>query len=257
MKTNQMPILFVGHGSPMNAIEENEFSQTWRQISTSLPRPKAILVISAHWQTRGSFVTGILEHRTIHDFMGFPQELFDVEYPAQGSEWLIDQVKNAVTCTEIHLDHRWGLDHGAWSVLRVMYPKADIPVIQLSLDQTCTLDFHYSLGEDLTSLRNQGVLILGSGNIVHNLRMVDENAEPYDWAVEYDHNIRDWILSRDHDAIINYDKHEQSATLSVNSGEHYIPLLYILGASEKNDPIQFYCEQIWGGSVSMRCVQFG
>ncbi|KAF0109855.1 MAG: extradiol ring-cleavage dioxygenase class III protein subunit B [Chloroflexi bacterium] len=259
MKTNRMPVLFIGHGSPMNAIEDNEFNRTWRMIGASLPRPKAILSISAHWETRGTFVTGDSKPRTIHDFMGFPQELLDLEYPASGSDWLVELVKQTVTNSDVCVDRRWGwgLDHGTWSVLHPMYPQADIPVVQFSLDQTRKLNFHYALGQELRPLREEGVLILGSGNMVHNLRTAAPDDSAFDWALEYDSKLKDWILKKDHESIIHYDKQGQAAALSVNSAEHYIPLIYVLGASEKDEPIQFFCERVTAGSISMRCVQIG
>ncbi|MCX6055546.1 MAG: 4,5-DOPA dioxygenase extradiol [Chloroflexi bacterium] len=257
MISNRMPVAFIGHGSPMNAIENNEFRQSWQRISASLPRPKAILCISAHWETSGSFVTGALEPRTIHDFIGFPKELFELEYSAPGSEWLVELVKRTVSSLEVMIDPLWGLDHGTWSILHPMFPLADVPVVQLSLDQTRDLKFHYDLGKELAPLRDQGVLILGSGNIVHNLRTVVFEDRAYDWAIDFDSKVKGWILDRDHESIVHYEKSGPSAALSINSAEHYLPLLYVLGACDPLDNIQFFCEKVTAGSISMRCVQFG
>jgi 4,5-DOPA dioxygenase extradiol len=255
MKTQRMPVLFIGHGSPMNAIEVNEFSQTWRKIGVTLPRPKAILCVSAHWQTHDTSVTGAAHPQTIHDFMGFPQELFDVEYPAEGSEGLVGQVKRLLP--DVKIDQKWGLDHGTWSVLHPMYPLADIPVVQLSLGRIHDPAAHYALGQALRPLRDEGILILGSGNIVHNLREAIFNNIAFDWATKYDRLVKEWILKGDHEAVIHYEKHGKSAELSVNSAEHYLPLLYVLGASEADEVTQFSCESVTMGSLSMRCVQIG
>lgn len=253
-----MPVLFIGHGSPMNAIEDNEYNRTWRKIGQAIPRPKAILCISAHWETRGSLVTAMPKPKTIHDFYGFPRELNEMQYPAPGSDWLVDQTIQALKITEVQKDLAWGLDHGTWSVLAAMYPQADIPVVQLSLDRNHDATWQYKIGQGLNALRNEGVLILGSGNLVHNLRMaIFDDTIAYDWAVEYDGQVRDWILAGDHDSIIHYEKHGKSAALSVNSAEHYLPLLYVLGASKPGELITFYNDKVMMGSMSMGCVQFG
>jgi 4,5-DOPA dioxygenase extradiol len=252
-----MPALFVGHGSPMNAIEENEFSQAWQEAARKISKPKAILCISAHWESANTQVTAMEAPRTIHDFYGFPRPLFEKQYPAPGSPELANQVVRLVKGTTVLPDQSWGLDHGTWSVLCQMYPQADVPVVQLSLDRTHGAEYHYELGRQLLQLRQEGVLLLGSGNIVHNLRMMVWEDTAFDWAVEYDANVARWILEHDHEAIIHYEKHGRSAMLSVNSAEHYLPLLYILGAGEKDEPVSFFADKLWGGSLSMRCVRIG
>jgi 4,5-DOPA dioxygenase extradiol len=257
MSQTRMPVLFVGHGNPMNAIEDNEFSLAWSEAAKSLPRPKAILCISAHWETSGTKVTAMDKPKTIHDFYGFPRELFEVEYPAAGSPDLAQTVRKAIKMTEVQPDLSWGLDHGTWSVLKRMFPLADMPVVQLSLDRTKPFEHHYQLGRQLKELRDEEVLILGSGNLVHNLRMVVFDDVAFDWAVEYDRKVSQWIMDDDHDPIIHYDKQGQSALLSVNSGEHYLPLLYTLGLKEAGEPVSFFADKVWGGSLSMRSVRIG
>ncbi len=257
MDKTRLPALFVGHGNPMNAIEDNEFSQAWSAAAKALPRPRAILCISAHWETRGAQVTAMEKPRTIHDFMGFPRSLFEVQYPAPGSPELVQQVRKVVKLTDVQPDRTWGLDHGAWSVLCRMYPQADVPVVQLSLDRTHDAPFHYELGQQLKALREDGVLIVGSGNLVHNLRMMVWEDTAFDWAIEFDARVRQWILDNDHDPIIHYEKQGRAAALAVNSAEHYLPLLYILGLKEENEPVSFFAEKVWGGSLSMRCVRIG
>ncbi len=257
MEPTRMPVLFVGHGSPMNAIEDNEFSQAWKKAAATLPLPKAILCISAHWETQGSQVTAMEKPRTIHDFYGFPRPLFEKEYPAPGAPDLAQLVSKTIKISEVKLDQTWGLDHGTWSVLCRMYPKADIPVAQLSLDRSQETAHHYLLGKQLRDLRKEGVLILGSGNIVHNLRMMVWEDTAFDWAVEYDARVKQWILENNHDPIIHYEKQGRAAALSVNSAEHYLPLLYVLGLKEENEPVSFFAEKVWGGSLSMRCVKIG
>lgn len=252
-----MPVLFLGHGSPMNAIEDNEFSLAWQEAAREIPRPKAILCISAHWETRGSLVTAMEAPRTIHDFYGFPRPLFEKQYPAPGSPDLADRIIKLVSHSTVLPDQSWGLDHGTWSVLCRMYPQADIPIVQLSLDRSHENAHHYQLGRELRQLRQEGVLIIGSGNIVHNLRMMVWEDTAFDWAVEYDEKVKQWILEGDHEAIIHYEKHGKAAVLAVNSAEHYLPLLYILGLQEENEPVSFFADKIWGGSLSMRSLGFG
>jgi 4,5-DOPA dioxygenase extradiol len=252
-----MPVLFVGHGSPMNAIEDNPFSQAWQAAGRALPRPKAILCISAHWETRGTQVTTMQQPRTIHDFMGFPRALFEVQYPAPGAPDLAEQIRQVVKTADVQPDLTWGLDHGTWSVLSRMYPKADVPVVQLSLDRTRPPADHYALGQQLRELRQEGVLIVGSGNIVHNLRLLVFEDTAYDWALDFDARVKQWILDGDHEPIIQYQKHGQAAELSVNSAEHYLPLLYILGLQEEGEAVKFFADQVIYGSLSMRCVQVG
>lgn len=250
-----MPALFVGHGSPMNAIEDNAFSQSWQAVGRSLPRPRAILCISAHWETNGTQATAMERPRTIHDFYGFPETLATMTYPAPGSPELARQVQDTLQTTPVTLDSRWGLDHGAWSVLCRMFPQADFPVVQLSLDHGQPPAFHYALGRELRSLRKKGVLIIGSGNIVHNLRQVVWADTAFDWAVDFDALIRDAILAGDHDAIIQYEKFGPAARLSVPTLEHYLPLLYVLALQEKRDEIEFFADRITLGSMSMRSLK--
>ena len=257
--TPAMPVLFLGHGSPMNAIELNEFSRGWQQIGRSLPIPNAILCVSAHWETRGTFVTAMEKPRTIHDFGGFPQALFDVQYPAPGSPELAIETSNIITQAEVGLDERWGLDHGAWSVIRHLYPNADIPVIQLSLDYGKSPREHYELAAGLAALRKKGVLIIGSGNIVHNLRIIDWKKPDtgYDWAVETDAKMRQWIAEGNHQALIDYKKAGKAFEQSVPTPEHYLPLLYTLGLQGKNEEISFFNTKTIMGSISMTSVKIG
>lgn len=258
MTAQPMPALFIGHGNPMNAIEETVYSAAWQDAAAAIPRPKAILCISAHWETDGTFVTAMPQPRTIHDFYGFPDELFQVQYPAPGSPELAEQVRGMVKATTVGLDQNWGLDHGAWSVLRRMYPEADIPVVQLSLDRTKQPRFHYDLGRELAALRSEGVLILGSGNIVHNLRMMQWRAlEPYPWATEFDRTAAELITSGNHDRLVDYPALGEAARLSIPSNEHYLPLLYILGLQQPGEPVSFFAEGISLGSISMRSVKIG
>jgi 4,5-DOPA dioxygenase extradiol len=254
---NLMPSLFLGHGSPMNAIEDNEFSRAWQEAARQIPKPAAILCISAHWETPGSMVTAMQQPRTIHDFYGFPKPLADKQYPAPGSPELAQRVIQLLGDSTIKLDYDWGLDHGTWSVLCRMYPSADIPVVQLSLDHTLDTRDHYALGQQLRQLREQGILIVGSGNIVHNLRLMVWQEAAFDWAIEFDEKVRQWIIDEDHAAIIQYEKYGKPAVLSVNSAEHYLPLLYILGLRQPGEPATFFAEKLWGGSISMRCVRIG
>jgi 4,5-DOPA dioxygenase extradiol len=253
----KMPVLFIGHGSPMNAIEENEFSLAWMQAAREIPQPEAILCISAHWETSGSQVTAMEMPRTIHDFYGFPRELFEKHYPAPGSPELAHRVIQLVGESAVKADTSWGLDHGTWSVLCQMYPQADIPVVQLSLDRSHENVHHYQLGQALKQLRREGVLVVGSGNIVHNLRLMVWQDTAFDWAVEYDEKVKKWLLQGDNESIIHYERHGKPALLSVNSAEHYIPLLYILGLKEDKEQVSFFADKLWGGSLSMRCVRFG
>jgi 4,5-DOPA dioxygenase extradiol len=250
-----MPVLFVGHGSPMNAIEDNEFSRGWGEVGGKLPHPKAILCVSAHWQTRGTMVTAMDKPQTIHDFGGFPQELFDKQYPAPGTPEFAKETKAAIKKTEVGLDTTWGLDHGTWSVLSKMFPKAEVPTFQLSLDYMQAAQYHYDLAQELKELRKKGVLIIGSGNIVHNLRMVQfEKEDGYDWAVEFDTKIKDNIENRDHKSIINYQEYGNAAKLAVPTNEHYLPMLYAIALQEKNENVTFFNAKNLAGSVSMRSM---
>ena len=258
--TQQMPVLFLGHGSPMNAIEDNEFSRKWEEIGKTLPKPEAVLCISAHWETRGTFVTAMLKPATIHDFGGFPQTLFDVQYPAPGSPVLAAGTKNIITKTEVGLDEKWGLDHGCWSVVRHLYPKADIPVIQMSLDYYQTPQYHYDIAKELATLRKKGVLIIGSGNMVHNLGMVvwaKLNSEEYgyDWAIEANEKMKKNILSDDHNQLINYKSQGKAYNMAIPTPEHYLPLLYALALKEKNEKLILFNDKIVAGSLSMTSLR--
>jgi len=257
MDDSIMPALFIGHGSPMNAIEDNEFSRLWQEAALHIPPPKAILCISAHWETHGTQVTAMQAPRTIHDFYGFPPALFEKQYPAPGSPELAYRILKLVRGSIVQPDQSWGLDHGTWSVLCQMYPQADVPVVQLSLDRTRETAYHYELGRELFRLRQEGVLIIGSGNIVHNLRLMVWQDTAFDWALEYDEKVRQWILEGEHAALVHYEKYGKAAMLAVNSAEHYLPLLTILGVKGKDEPVSFFADKIWGGSLSMRCVRFG
>jgi 4,5-DOPA dioxygenase extradiol len=256
--SEKMPVLFVGHGSPMNAIEDNEFSRAWEEMGKSLPKPRAILAVSAHWETNGTKVTAAENPKMIYDFSGFPRELYEVNYPAPGSRALVDTVRKVIQLTDVQPDSTWGLDHGTWSVLKRLFPLADVPVVQFSLDRTKTPLHHYQLGQQLQELREEGVLIVSSGNIVHNLRAVIwEDGAKYDWAETFDRQVKDWILEDDHDPLIHFEKHGQAANLSINSGEHYLPLLYTLGAKTETDPVTFFADKVTYGSLSMRSVKIG
>ncbi|MEI8134704.1 MAG: 4,5-DOPA dioxygenase extradiol [bacterium] len=253
-----MPVVFAGHGSPMNAIEDNEFSREWEKIGVALPHPKAILCISAHWQTRGTMVTAMEKPQTIHDFGGFPQELFDKQYPAPGSPELAKTTKELVKKTSVELDMNWGLDHGTWSVLARMFPKADIPTYQLSLDYTQAPQYHYDLAKELRALRKKGVLIVGSGNIVHNLRMVSfDKPDGFDWAKEFDQKIEHALNERDHSSLINYQLLGSGAKLAVPTNEHYLPMLYVAALQEKNEGLKYFNAQTQAGSISMRSMIIG
>lgn len=253
----KMPVLFVGHGNPMNVIEDNEFSRAWDAAGKSMPRPKAILCVSAHWVTRGTLVTAMDKPRTIYDFYGFPPEMYEINYNAPGSPDLAEQVRRIIKNTEIKPDLEWGLDHGTWTVLKRMFPKADVPVIQMSLDANLEPQKHYELGQQLKALREEGALIIGSGNIVHNLQMARFDDSAYNWAVEFDQRIANWITQNDHDPIIHYEKGDQAAALAINSAEHYLPLLYSLALRDENEPVSFFAEKVMGGSISMRSVRIG
>jgi 4,5-DOPA dioxygenase extradiol len=258
-KADTMPVLFVGHGSPMNAIEQNEFSRKWEKIGNTLPRPAAILCISAHWETRGTYVTAMDKPRTIHDFGGFPQELFDVEYPAPGSPELANDLVTGLPGSMIGPDQTWGLDHGAWSVIRKMYPNADIPVIQLSLDYERNPQAHYDLAKQLSGFRKKGILILGSGNIVHNLRMLDWQHPDAgtSWALEANNLIMKLILENDHERLINYKNLGPAVQLAIPTHEHYLPLLYALALKEKDEEISFFNDKPVMGSLTMTSVWIG
>jgi len=251
-----MPLLFIGHGNPMNAIQENSFTQGWAATAKNISTPRAILCISAHWETKGTFVTAMDAPRTIHDFGGFPQELFDVQYPAPGSPDMAKKVIKEVSKTNVYEDHQWGLDHGTWSVLTKMYPEANIPVFQMSIDYTKPASYHYELAQELSALRRKGVLIMGSGNIVHNLRYakLGGNPAPYDWALEFDEQSKSLIESGDHQSLIHYEKLGESARLSIPTPEHYLPLIYILGLQNESECVSFFNEEMAFASGSMRSL---
>jgi len=257
--TEKMPVLFVGHGSPMNAIETNEFSLEWQKLGKSLPKPTAILCVSAHWETKGTYVTAMENPQTIHDFGGFPQALFDIQYPAPGSPELADEAKKIVSTTTVGLDEKWGLDHGAWSVIRVMYPEADIPVIQMSLDYYQNPQYHYDLAKQLASLRKKGVLMIGSGNMVHNLRAVDwgKPNQGFDWAQEANEKFKKLILANDHQQLINDKTLGREVELSIPTPEHYLPLLYTLALRFENEQVAFFNDKTVMGSLSMTSVKIG
>jgi len=258
--TDEMPALFVGHGNPMNAIEENEFVTGWRNVTKTIPRPTAILCVSAHWETRGTFVTAMEKPETIHDFGGFPQALFDVQYPAPGSPELASETKKIITKTPVELDYKWGLDHGAWSVIERMYPAADIPVIQLSLDYTQPPQYHYELAKELSVLRKKGVLIIGSGNMVHNLGMAawDKMNTPnygYDWAIEANQKMKEYIINGDFQALINYKKQGGAFNLAIPTPEHFLPLLYLLALKKESEKITIFNDKPVMGSFTMTSIK--
>jgi 4,5-DOPA dioxygenase extradiol len=258
--TDQMPVLFMGHGSPMNAIEENEFVQGFRNTGKTIPKPAAILCISAHWETKGTFVTAMEKPATIHDFGGFPKELFDVQYPAPGDPALAKETKGIITKTAVQLDDKWGLDHGCWSVVKHLYPAADVPVIQMSLDYTQAPQYHYDLAKELSALRKKGVLIISSGNMVHNLRMVawDKFNQPdyaYDWAAEASAKMKECILSGDYNPLINYKSQGKAFDLAIPTPDHYLPLLYTLALKEENEKISLFNDKAVAGSLTMTSVK--
>jgi 4,5-DOPA dioxygenase extradiol len=258
--TKKMPVFFLGHGSPMNAIEDNEFVHEWREIGKSLPRPNAIICVSAHWETRGTFVTAMAKPMTIHDFGGFPKALFDVQYPAPGSPELAKETKSIIKKTEVGLDDNRGLDHGCWSVIKHLYPKADIPVIQLSLDYYQTPQHHYDLAQELVPLRSKGVLIVGSGNIVHNLGMVSWdkiNTDEYsfDWALEAREKMKKFMLTDDHKSLIDYKSQGSAFKLAVPTPEHYLPLLYALALKDEGEKVSFFNDKTVAGSLAMTSVK--
>jgi 4,5-DOPA dioxygenase extradiol len=257
MKKTKMPALFLGHGSPMNAIEDNEFSRGWQAMAADLPKPQAILCISAHWETSGVYVTAAKQPKTIHDFGGFPKALFDVEYNAPGSPELARKITGLVKSAKVNLDATRGLDHGVWSVLLPMYPNADIPVVQLSLDKNHPHEFHYQLAKELAPLRDEGVLIIGSGDIVHNLRLFNFNAaSSYDWASRFNDMVKAHIISGKHAPLIDYKSFGQDAEFSVPTPEHYLPLLYIIALQEKDEKVSFFNDWVIG-SISMTSVLIG
>jgi len=260
--TDRMPVLFIGHGSPMNAIEENEFVTGWRNIGKSLPKPNAILCVSAHWETKGTYVTAMEKPQTIHDFGGFPKMLFEVEYPAPGSPELARESRDMIRKAEVGLDSKWGLDHGCWSVLKHLYPKADVPVVQMSLDYYQLPQYHYDLAKELASLRNKGVLIIGSGNMVHNLGMVnwekiDEPGFGYDWAIEANEKMKKFILTDDHKSLIDYKLMGKAFNMAIPTPDHFLPLLYSLALKKENETIEVFNDKAVAGSLTMTSIKIG
>lgn len=255
-----MPVLFMGHGSPMNGIEINEFSSKWMEIAQRIPTPNAVIVVSAHWFTKGTRITAMDFPPTIHDFGGFPQALFDVQYPAPGSPQLAEEAAKLIRTTDVVLDHDWGLDHGAWSVIKHMYPLANIPILQFSIDYTKDARYHYDLAKELSALRSKGVLILASGNMVHNLRMVSWemiNGGGYDWAIEMNERFKSLILNGDHGDLINYEAMGSAARLAIPTPEHYLPLMYTLGLQNRHEEATLFNDKAIGGSLTMTSVQVG
>jgi 4,5-DOPA dioxygenase extradiol len=246
----------------MNGIEDNEFSRTWMKFGKEIPKPKAVLVISAHWLTNGTHVTAMNNPKTIHDFGGFPQALFDVQYPAKGNPELAKLTSDLITTTQVGLDHEWGLDHGTWTVVRHMYPNADIPVLQLSIDYNKPPQYHFDLAKQLQSLRKKGVLIIGSGNMVHNLGMVawdklQESEYGFDWAIEMNQIFKEKISNRDFQSLIQYEKLNAVAKLAIPTPDHYYPLLYTLALQDNQDEISFFNDKAVGGSLTMTSVKWG
>ena len=255
-----MPVLFIGHGSPMNGIEDTAFSRRWSQMAKEIPTPKAVLVVSAHWFTKGTKITAMDFPKTIHDFGGFPQELFDVQYPAPGNPVLAKETAELLHSANVEFDHDWGLDHGAWTIIRHMYPEANIPVLQLSIDYTKGPQYHYDLAKELNALRKKGVLIIGSGNMVHNLRMVawDRLNDPeyaYDWAIQMNNKFKELIQAGDHKPLINYSSLGKEAMLAIPTPEHYLPLMYTLGLKSGKDDVSFFNDKAVGGSLTMTSVK--
>lgn len=260
MSTEVMPAIFFGHGNPMNALGSNSWTAAWRRIGEQTARPRAILAISAHWYVSETGVTVSTSPKTIHDFGGFPAELYQVRYPAPGNPDLARRVQEILSPLEVTLDDSWGLDHGTWSVLKHVYPAADIPVVQLSIDETRPARFHFDVGRKLAPLREEGVLIVGSGNLVHNLHTYAWGRhvpDPYDWAVRFETTARELMSAGEFDPLVNYESLGKDATLSIPTPDHYLPLLYVLGCHQQGEPIGFPVEGVDGGSISMLSVQIG
>ena len=260
--SERMPVLFLGHGSPMNAIEENEFVKGFRKVAVKLPKPKAILCISAHWFTRGTKVTAMEMPRTIHDFGGFPQALFDVQYPEKGSPTLAKETADILKPLEVELDEKWGLDHGAWTVIKHLYPNADVPVIQMSIDYTKSTTYHFELAAKLNELRDKGIMIIGSGNIVHNLGLADfanlnKDNYGFDWAIEVRSKVNNWLGDGNFKSIVEYDKQGKAFHLAIPTPEHYLPLIYTLGLKSKKDDLSMFNDKMLAGSLSMTSVRIG
>ena len=258
--SGRMPAVFFGHGNPMNALLDNEYTEGWRRIGRSIPRPRGILCISAHWYVSGTAVTVATSPRTIHDFGGFPPELYQVRYPAPGDPELARSIEKLLAPTPVELDASWGLDHGTWSVLRHVYPEADVPVVQLSIDETQPASFHFEVGRRLAPLRDQGILIAGSGNLVHNLHTYAWGrhlAAPFDWAIRFEQTVRERLLARNYKPLIDYEKMGADALLSVPTPDHYLPLLYVIATGRDKEVPAFPVEGVDGGSISMLTVQLG
>jgi len=255
-----LPAIFFGHGNPLNALLTNLYTSAWRSIGERVRKPKAILAISAHWYVPGSGVTVSTSPRTIHDFGGFPRELYQVRYPAPGDPDLARRVQALLAPTPVTLDETWGLDHGTWSVLCHVYPDADVPVVQLSIDEGKPASFHFEIGQRLAPLRSEGVLIVGSGNLVHNLHAYAwglHKPDPYDWAVRFESEARAFLLAGDNKHLVDYERLGPDALLSIPTPDHYLPLLYVMGAKQQGDPVTFPVEGVDGGSISMLSVQVG
>lgn len=253
-----MPAIFFGHGSPMNALESNDYSRAWAALGAELPRPRAVLAISAHWYLPGTYVTAMDTPRTIHDFGGFPAELYQVQYPAPGSPTLAERVAELVAPVSVALDHRWGLDHGTWTVLRHLFPTADVPVVQLSIDAGRSSSYHYRLGQRLAPLRDEGGLVIGSGNVVHNLHAYvwgRRSTAAFDWAVRFEKAVRASLVAGNHDALIDYTRLGEDARLAVPTPEHYLPLLYVAGLQRSEEAVDFPVEGFDGGAISMLAVR--
>ena len=257
-KSEKMPAIFIGHGHPMNALLNNSFTQKLREIGTSLEKPEAIMMVSAHWETRGTYVSVNATPHTIYDFGRFDDRLFDIKYEPQGHPLLANEVVRLGRDYHIKSDHSMGLDHGAWTVLKYMYPEENIPVFQLSLDYTKPPQYHFELANTLKALRRKGVLLIGSGNIVHNLRKLDWhniNAKPFDWALEFDELVKDKLMSKNFSDLVNYQKFGALGEMAIPSNDHYLPMLYTLGFTEKGENVEQLYENIQYGSISMRCFK--
>jgi 4,5-DOPA dioxygenase extradiol len=258
--TTPMPVVFFGHGNPLNALMKNSYTEGWATIGHTVPRPRAILCVSAHWYLPGTAVTAMSAPPTIHDFGGFPRELFEVEYPAPGSPELASRIRDLLAPLPVTLDHSWGLDHGAWSVLCHAFPAADIPVVQLSIDETQPAEFHYRIASNLAPLRDEGVLVVGSGNLVHNLHTYAwgrHEVEPFAWAVRFEERARELMLAANDGSLVNYEALGKDALLSVPTPDHYLPLLYVLALRRPGDDVTFPVTGFDGGSISMLTVQIG
>ncbi len=255
-----MPALFIGHGNPMNALRRNSWTTAWEAIGRALPRPRAVVAVSAHWYLRGTRVTAEELPKTIHDFGGFPPELYAVQYPARGDPALADRIRHTLQPTQVVAATDWGLDHGTWSVLARVFPNADVPVVQLSIDRTQPPAFHHALGARLGALREEGVLVLGSGNVVHNLEAYawgDHSVGAYDWAVSFEERVKELVVARQHQPLVDYATLGADALLSVPTPDHYLPLLYVLGMQRAGDPVSFPVSGVDGGSISMLSIQIG